>query len=477
MGQKIKYWKIISVVFLLLFFFGIRLGEAADLFFSQPNQNYSVGQVLAISVYLNAEQAVNAISAEINFSNDQLEVLSLSKASSIVNFWTEEPSFFNSAGLINLEGVIFNPGFLGNNGKIITINFKAKDRGQAQITFSSASVLANDGLGTNVLKSANFINFDIIEPKPVVVKEKVVGEEMPNQASYLIVKEIKREDLTEPRVQFNIKAFDGYNFISKFEIRIDANEPIIWQDDGSHIYRTEPLEPAQHILLVKALSNKTESLVNSVEFTIQPLETPKIIDYPSKLYPNSHLILKGLAQDSSRVIVYLQRPNEPAKSQEVLVKEDGEFTYVSEEKLTASIYKIQAQSLDEREAKSLLTDPILIQVEPSLIIKIGSWTVDMLKMLITFVALILLLISLIWYGYLKIRHWRLAVKKESQEANQVLAKYFTDLKGKIDAQLHILAKSERSLTEEEYQTLKDLKNSLSKAEKSIRKEIKDIDLE
>jgi len=477
MGQKIKYWKIISVVFLLLFFFGIRLGEAADLFFSQPNQNYSVGQVLAISVYLNAEQTVNAISAEINFSNDQLEVLSLSKASSIVNFWTEEPSFFNSAGLINLEGVIFNPGFLGNNGKIITINFKAKDRGQAQITFSSASVLANDGLGTNVLKSANFINFDIIEPKPAVVKEKVVGEEMPNQASYLIVKEIKREDLTEPRVQFNIQAFDGYNFISKFEIRIDANEPIIWQDDGSHIYRTEPLEPAQHILLVKALSNKTESLVNSVEFTIQPLETPKIIDYPSKLYPNSHLILKGLAQDGSRVIVYLQRPNEPAKSQEVLAKEDGEFTYVSEEKLTASIYKIQAQSLDEREAKSLLTDPILIQVEPSLIIKIGSWTVDMLKMLITFVALILLLISLIWYGYLKIRHWRLAVKKESQEANQVLAKYFTDLKGKIDAQLHILAKSERSLTEEEYQTLKDLKNSLSKAEKSIRKEIKDIDLE
>jgi len=48
-------------------------------------------------------------------------------------------------------GGLPNPGFSGSNGQIISIVFVAKKAGTASVVMSDASVLANDGLGTDVL--------------------------------------------------------------------------------------------------------------------------------------------------------------------------------------------------------------------------------------------------------------------------------------------------------------------------------------
>ena len=127
---------------------------AASLYFSPTTGNYNVGQTFSVSVYVSsADQSMNAASGIISFPKDKLNVVSLSKTGSIFSLWVQDPTFSNSAGTITFEGIVLNPGFNGSAGKIITLNFKAKATGNAPLTFSSGSVLANDGKGTNILTS------------------------------------------------------------------------------------------------------------------------------------------------------------------------------------------------------------------------------------------------------------------------------------------------------------------------------------
>ena len=76
----------------------------------------------------------------------------------------QEPSYSNSAGTVNFEGIVLNPGYTGSQGKILTITFKVKGGGNAPLIISSGSVLANDGQGTNILTSAGRANFTLEIP-------------------------------------------------------------------------------------------------------------------------------------------------------------------------------------------------------------------------------------------------------------------------------------------------------------------------
>ncbi|NMB92187.1 MAG: hypothetical protein GYA31_00995 [Parcubacteria group bacterium] len=140
---------------ILIFVFSIfNTVDAATLSLSPSSGSYSVGQTFTVTIYVaSTDQAMNAVSASISFPSDLLQVVSLSKTSSIITNWVQEPSFSNNNGTITLEGIVLNPGYQGSSGRILSISFKAKSRGTANVTFTSSSVLANDGLGTNILKS------------------------------------------------------------------------------------------------------------------------------------------------------------------------------------------------------------------------------------------------------------------------------------------------------------------------------------
>ena len=111
---------------------------------------------------------MNAVSADISFPSDKLHVLSVSETNSIVNFWVNEPTFSvgQNGGDIDLQGVVLSPGFTGSSGDVIDVVFQAVAEGSANLSFSSASVLANDGLGTNILTSSSGSSFTINAAPP-----------------------------------------------------------------------------------------------------------------------------------------------------------------------------------------------------------------------------------------------------------------------------------------------------------------------
>jgi len=139
----------------------------ASLYLSPSSGSYTVGGLLSVSIFVSStDQAMNAASAVISFPQDKLEIVSLSKSSSIITLWVQEPSFSNTEGRVEFAGIVLNPGFTGSSGKILTINFRTKTTGSALLTFSEGSVLANDGKGTNILSAMGGGTYEI---QPTVI--------------------------------------------------------------------------------------------------------------------------------------------------------------------------------------------------------------------------------------------------------------------------------------------------------------------
>ena len=162
------------VVFLLGFLLAPNFLLAANLNFSPASGTHGKGETFSVGIFVSSpDQSMNAASAVIKFPSDKLQVVSVSKSGSIVDFWAQEPSFSNAIGEIKLEGVVLTPGFKGSSGKILTVNFKGKNPGTGTLSIFSSSVLANDGIGTNILAGVSNASFNIVElptKEPEVIK-------------------------------------------------------------------------------------------------------------------------------------------------------------------------------------------------------------------------------------------------------------------------------------------------------------------
>lgn len=563
------------LVFLFVLF-GVwsQTAEAATLYFSPSSGTYAVGATFSVNIYVSsADQAMNAASGIIAFPRDKLEVVSLSKTGSIFSLWVQEPSFSNSAGTVNFEGIVLNPGFTGSSGKAITLTFKTMVIGNAPLIFSSGSVLANDGKGTNILTGMGDANFSIggvgsgasetITPVEIIgtptapeisslthpdpnkwyalknikfiweLSSDITGARLfatriPNiipittyippinskeimdladgiwyfsvrlrnnvgwgaissfrfqidtEKPRFEITEISRADLTEPKAKFIFDANDKTSGIDHYEVKIDNNDLLIWKDDGNHKYETPILESGKHTLIAKAVDRAGNTLANSAEFIIEALESPIITEYPKILLSGETLIVNGTTKYSNiQVIVWLQKENEEAKNQSVKSDDKGNFIFIVNKKLDGGIYKLWAEVTDERGAKSNPSDKIIISIERPAFLKIGSWAVSLLAIVVPLIALIIALLFMLWYGWHKFSMFRKKFKKEVIKAEQTLHLTFDRLRIDIKEQIKMFEETriKRQLTEEEEKILKKFKNYIDEAEKFIKKEIEDIEKE
>jgi hypothetical protein len=138
--------------------------QSATLLFSTPSAQVTEGQKFTVNVEVNSGgQSINAVSGTVSFPGNLVHAISLSTDNSIIKLWTQEPKL--RANDILFEGVILNPGFEGTNGQVFSITFEAIASGTVNLNFNDGAILANNGLGTNVLASLGSANFNII-PAP-----------------------------------------------------------------------------------------------------------------------------------------------------------------------------------------------------------------------------------------------------------------------------------------------------------------------
>ncbi len=151
-----------KIVILIVLLFSWQHLFAAEIFLGADKAQVNVNDTVSVTTYINTAGApINSAEGTISFPNDMLSVESVSMSGSVFSIWVEQPSFSNNAGIISFNGGAPNPGFNGSRGAVVRVTFRAKQKGTASVTFNTANVYANDGLGTDVTTARKGISFSI----------------------------------------------------------------------------------------------------------------------------------------------------------------------------------------------------------------------------------------------------------------------------------------------------------------------------
>ena len=183
MPKYAKYFLSFCLFLFFLFVFGTNeaRGASATLFLSPPSGTYNFGDTFSVSVMVNTGgETINAADGTLVFNSAELSVVSVSKSNSIFTMWTTEPAFSKGS-------IVFGGGtpanFTGSSGTIIKITFKTKAVATAQANFSSGSVLAADGKGTNILATMSGGTYIIKATSNIPPTQEVPPEEEPTPPS------------------------------------------------------------------------------------------------------------------------------------------------------------------------------------------------------------------------------------------------------------------------------------------------------
>lgn len=395
---------IIFIGILFISYFWVFFAEAAILSVKPNIVQQNVGSVFNVDIIVSSlDQPINVVSGEISFDASVLDALSVSKNNSIINLWVQEPSFSNANGYIRFEGVILNPGYVGGSGKVLSISFKAKKLGVIKLLFLGASVLANDGEGTDVLTGLTHGNVNVIgeiTPLSTTTKNQIIATPPTTKLKVttttkqiidskifnekLLVKEIERENTTNPNVKFEIKVLDDNWGLDYFEIILDGAKKIIWHKNDSNIFLVPILKPGGHIIEVNALNKEGEVLNSKKGFVIKPLHSPVWKYKPIKINFLENILLEGTTDYpfSEVKIMFRKKINnfslwgfgEPmadfsskynnfdVENYLVIADDNGDFKLDLTKKLSAGTYFVSAYVVDNNGGVSYATNEEVMQV-------------------------------------------------------------------------------------------------------------------
>ncbi len=473
-----KYIISFLIYFLILFIFPIYKGETANIAFSPSTGSYNVGDTINVKVYIGTDsKSVNAIASNIKYPKETLSLLSISKTGSIINLWAQEPSFSNGEGVASFEGVMLN-GYIGNSGNAVTLVFKAKAEGEARISFNSASVLANDGNGTEVLYSKGESILTIKNKGiNIIPKPEVVSTEKSTLNTTISISEIKNNTSNYSPNKFLITSPRSVSNNS-YSIQIDSMNTIIWTDDGTHIFQAPALSNGLHTIKVMAVDNNSNSLSGFLNFSTTVLKTPVITYIPKNLYVDDLLVLKGIADPIVDIEITITNTKTGGISiSHVQTNSDGKFTYVPETFTPAGTYSIVARSTSLNGINSDYMDSVsLVSKERGFaffILKINNY----LLMFIPFISLLILLIIIIIYGRYRLKKFHITLRNKLSKTEDVVSGGFDILDEDMVKEIEVIKKmkSGGALDKESQAILNKFKKDIKEAEKDIEKELKDIE--
>lgn len=155
----------------------VSVAEAATLNISPSTGVYTIGSTFSVQVSVNTQgKSINAADGTLTFDSSELQVVSVSRAGSIFSLWTAEPSFSNANGRVTFSGGSPS-GYSGAGGNVMTVTFRVVSAGSSRVALSNASVLAADGMGTNVLTNMGNGSYTLSaassEPAPEEIVEFV----------------------------------------------------------------------------------------------------------------------------------------------------------------------------------------------------------------------------------------------------------------------------------------------------------------
>jgi len=262
MDQSKQYKKIIifSFAFLLCAVFAVPIkASAAILTIETKTDSVSVRDRVEMNVYLNTEgQSVNVVGGSLGYPLELLFLDDVRTQDSFIGFWIEEPK--NTVdGKIQFSGMV--PGGINDKKALLfSAVFEAVLAGSAEITFSDAEALLNDGAGTRAQFSAQPLIIDIAEqPKavPAVVQEVLRDEERPEAFEITIARD---PNLFGGKYVAIFFTKDKKSGVDHYEIQ-EGEDPFVVAT-SPHVLKYQSSDTAVTVRAVDAFGNSRTATVN-----------------------------------------------------------------------------------------------------------------------------------------------------------------------------------------------------------------------
>lgn len=496
-------WKKIGICTLFLCALFPLVTHAATLGFSPRERTYEVGSTFTVAVSTNSEGAsLNAVSGTISFPKDLLEVQSVSKNTSVISLWIQEPTFSNQNGTVAFEGIVLNPGYTGTSGNIVTITFKVRTAGVANLSFPNGSILANDGSGSEILSSRGSAVFTLtsgtVEAGDDIHATVPVRNIPPEQEG--------GGTLGGPQVQQSDVGMKGWSketsqtFTFTYAPEVTALRLLL--DDALDSIPVVTYEPPIASKMISDLPLGTSYLhvqTKTAEGWSGVTHHKIAIDTS---IPETLTVLEQKSQDEhSAVKVFtLQAHDSLSGIDRFEVVLDGApagvFTYAPyvtyiTPTLVHGTHTLLVRSFDmagnyiEKTTEFTVTTPAPAEgqidggdspLSVAQFVSSGTALITILSIVVPTIALIVLLCALLLYGLRQYKKHKKHVYTEVLEAQEVTKRVFALIKNDLDDDILILEKAskKRKLTKEEAKLLKHIKQNIEGAQKVIYDEIQDI---
>lgn len=290
-------------------------------------------------------------------------------------------------------------------------------------------------------------------------------------------------DTASPNQKLAYSVGDGGSPVKRFMVQIDGGEAFEYVDtDSNGTIALSSLTPGYHTVIVEAFDAAGNSAISTISLTVVSFEKPVFTEYPDSIGTNVIPVIKGTTRPRSKVSVTFTQVGlgvssaDASKTYDVASDDSGSFSVIPDGRLSEGVYELKAVSVDEQGAQSDPSDPIRIVVEEPGYVRIGSFAVSVLSVMVPLFALLGLLIFVTWFIFGRLRGLKRGVARESLEAEHILVREFKELKALLEAQRQVLASSRKAgkLTKSEHELIEEFAHALSESERRVMKEIEDV---
>jgi hypothetical protein len=502
--QFISYFNLLLLI-LGLFFVSSFTVDAADLVISPSTGSYSSGQTFTATVRaVPGGDSVNAVEASMTFDPDLLSVVSVNKTGSVFSLWTTEPTFSNAAGTISFGGG--SPSPFTSTSNLLNITFRTVANGDAAVDFNTASVLAADGLGTDVYEDGIGASYTVAvsdtptpTPSPTPTPTPgTEGDDGGDENDEAIIfgdpprpPEIGSPIFLDPDVWYNTT--DGvFTWTLPFDVSAVAIEV---SDDSENIPQDSEeaiIDPPNEEFVVNSenvsdgvqyISINFENQVGWGAVTNRKLKidtTPPeafTVDVNPSPKPDGFPLLNFNANDVTSGIDYYEMTvaeNEPLR----VSPDEAELGYLLRD-LEDGTYTVSVVAVDmagnSREASAAVlitagwTKPVETEEEWS----IWNYFTGLNILLFFLLLIITLLVIYIWYERKQLKMKEEKLRRETREIQDQMEKIFSALRDEIYDQINHVTKRKR-MSAAEKEAVESLTQALEVSETLIEKEISDV---
>ena len=481
---------------------------AATLQLNPSTGSYSSGQTFTATVrVVPAGQSVNAVEASLKYDPSLLSVVSVTKDGSVFSLWTVEPTFSNASGIIKFGGGIPTP-FTGTSN-LVNVTFRALKEGAPAVAFTSASVLAADGRGTDVYQTSASANFTIAATPTPTPTSTPTPTPTPSLNTPSPATSVKEEDEAiifgdPPRApEIGSPAFlDPESWYAtkeglfKWTLPFDVNAVAVQIATSSE---NEPSKNKDFIYEppIDEFRITSEIVTDGVQFLSVQYKNQvgwgavlnrklQIDTTPPELFviivragttPSSFPLLNFEAKDSTSGIAYYELTiagNEPLE----VTPDEAKLGYLLKE-LEDGTYTVKVIAYDQAGNARESTKAVLITagwIKPLAVAeKTSFWdffTPSNLLIILLFVVIVLEGIY-IWYERKQLRIKEDKLRRETREVQDQMEKIFSALRDEIYDQVNTITKRKR-LSKNEKEAVEGLNQALEVSETLIEKEINDV---